>query len=74
MALREFSIPQSQSYKLDKLAFLVTFCSLHVPLRMRFFEQKPLDQKIVMRCGIMNGISIGLLDLSLGFNSIDFYQ
>ncbi|MED6134851.1 UDP-xylose transporter 3 [Stylosanthes scabra] len=53
---------------------LVTFCSLHVALRMRFFEHKPFEQKAVMGFGILNGISIGLLNLSLGFNSVGFYQ
>ncbi|XP_029127032.1 UDP-xylose transporter 3 [Cajanus cajan] len=53
---------------------LVTFCSLHVALKMRFFEHKPFDQKAVMGFGILNGISIGLLNLSLGFNSVGFYQ
>ncbi|KAE9604119.1 hypothetical protein Lal_00002014 [Lupinus albus] len=53
---------------------LVTFCSLHVALKMRFFEHKPFEQKVVMGFGILNGISIGLLNLSLGFNSVGFYQ
>ncbi|OIV98055.1 hypothetical protein TanjilG_09548 [Lupinus angustifolius] len=53
---------------------LVTFCSLHVALKMRFFEHKPFDHKAVMGFGILNGISIGLLNLSLGFNSVGFYQ
>ncbi|PQQ17004.1 putative membrane protein [Prunus yedoensis var. nudiflora] len=53
---------------------LVTFCSLHLVLKMKFFEHKPLDQKTVMGFGILNGISIGLLNLSLGFNSVGFYQ
>ena len=52
----------------------VTFCSLHVALKMRFFEHKPFEQKAVMGFGILNGISIGLLNLSLGFNSVGFYQ
>lgn len=53
---------------------LVTFCSLHVALKLKFFEHKPFDQKAVMGFGILNGISIGLLNLSLGFNSVGFYQ
>ncbi|KAK4273775.1 hypothetical protein QN277_017106 [Acacia crassicarpa] len=53
---------------------LVTFCSLHVALKLRFFEHKPFEQKAVMGFGILNGISIGLLNLSLGFNSVGFYQ
>lgn len=53
---------------------LVTFCSLHVALWMRLFEHKPFDPRAVMGFGILNGISIGLLNLSLGFNSVGFYQ
>ncbi|GAB4827692.1 UDP-xylose transporter 3, variant 2 [Ancistrocladus abbreviatus] len=53
---------------------LVTFCSLHVALRMNLFEHKPFDQRAVLGFGILNGISIGLLNLSLGFNSVGFYQ
>jgi solute carrier family 35 protein E3 len=53
---------------------LVTFCSLHVALWMKFFEHKPFDPKAVMGFGILNGTSIGLLNLSLGFNSVGFYQ
>ncbi|KAI7727901.1 hypothetical protein M8C21_010190 [Ambrosia artemisiifolia] len=53
---------------------LVTFCSLHVALWMKFFEHKPFDSRAVMGFGVLNGISIGLLNLSLGFNSVGFYQ
>lgn len=41
---------------------------------MKFFEHKPFDPKAVMGFGILNGTSIGLLNLSLGFNSVGFYQ
>ncbi|KAM7501719.1 hypothetical protein LguiB_000623 [Lonicera macranthoides] len=53
---------------------LVTFCSLHAALWMKFFEHKPFDPRAVMGFGILNGSSIGLLNLSLGFNSVGFYQ
>lgn len=53
---------------------LVTFCSLHVALWMKWFEHKPFDPRTVMGFGILNGSSIGLLNLSLGFNSVGFYQ
>lgn len=53
---------------------LVTFCSLHLAFKLRFFEHKPFEQKAVVGFGILNGISIGLLNLSLGFNSVGFYQ
>lgn len=53
---------------------LVTFCSLHVALWLKWFEHKPFDPRAVMGFGILNGTSIGLLNLSLGFNSVGFYQ
>ncbi|KAL8144511.1 hypothetical protein V2J09_017543 [Rumex salicifolius] len=53
---------------------LVTFCSLHVALQLKLFEHKPFDRRAVLGFGILNGISIGLLNLSLGFNSVGFYQ
>ncbi|KAF3555448.1 hypothetical protein F2Q69_00012222 [Brassica cretica] len=53
---------------------MVTYCTLHVAYRLNFFENKPIDTKTVVLFGLLNGISIGLLNLSLGFNSIGFYQ
>lgn len=41
---------------------------------MKLFEHKPFDARAVMGFGILNGTSIGLLNLSLGFNSVGFYQ
>lgn len=41
---------------------------------MKFFEHKPIDFQTVIGFGILNGISIGMLNLSLGFNSVGFYQ
>lgn len=41
---------------------------------MKFFEHKPFDPRAVLGFGVLNGISIGLLNLSLGFNSVGFYQ
>ncbi|KAJ7530048.1 hypothetical protein O6H91_15G076500 [Diphasiastrum complanatum] len=52
----------------------VTFCSLHVARWLSLFEHKPFDARTVTGFGILNGISIGLLNLSLGFNSVGFYQ
>ncbi|TQE07258.1 hypothetical protein C1H46_007080 [Malus baccata] len=53
---------------------MVTFGTLHAAQRLKFFESKSSDMKTVMLFGILNGVSIGLLNLSLGFNSIGFYQ
>ncbi|KAG8054937.1 hypothetical protein GUJ93_ZPchr0001g30918 [Zizania palustris] len=43
-------------------------------LQMKLFKNKDLDSKATIGFGILNGISIGLLNLSLGFNSVGFYQ
>ncbi|XP_058101733.1 UDP-xylose transporter 1-like [Magnolia sinica] len=53
---------------------MVTFCTLHVAQRFNVFEPKSTDVKTVMLFGVLNGVSIGFLNLSLGFNSIGFYQ
>jgi solute carrier family 35, member E3 len=52
---------------------LVTFCSLHVALWMKFFGHRPFDSSNAMGFGVLTGICIGLLNLRLGFNS-GFYQ
>ncbi|KAH1082848.1 hypothetical protein J1N35_022609 [Gossypium stocksii] len=53
-----------------------SFQRLAIPLstRLKLFEHKPFDARAVMRFGILNGISIGLLNLSLGFKSVGLYQ
>ncbi|KAL8167820.1 hypothetical protein V2J09_009319 [Rumex salicifolius] len=53
---------------------MVTYCTLHLAQRFNLFESKSVDMKTVVLFGILNGVSIGLLNLSLGFNSIGFYQ
>lgn len=53
---------------------MVTYCTLHLAQRLNFFETKSVDMKTVVLFGILNGVSIGFLNLSLGFNSIGFYQ
>ncbi|KAL5990622.1 UDP-xylose transporter 1 [Asimina triloba] len=53
---------------------IVTFFTLHVAHRFNFFEPKSVDMKTVMLFGVINGVSIGFLNLSLGFNSVGFYQ
>lgn len=53
---------------------MVTYCTLHVANRLNFFDNKKIDMKTVILFGILNGVSIGFLNLSLGFNSIGFYQ
>nr|XP_029123223.1 UDP-xylose transporter 1 isoform X3 [Elaeis guineensis] len=53
---------------------MVTFCTLHVAQCLHLFEPKSIDGKTVAVFGLLNGTSIGFLNLSLGFNSIGFYQ
>ncbi|KAJ4746998.1 Nucleotide/sugar transporter family protein [Rhynchospora pubera] len=53
---------------------MVTFFTLHMAQKLHFFEPKPIDSQTVVLFGLLNGTSIGLLNLSLGFNSIGFYQ
>ncbi|XP_072961878.1 UDP-xylose transporter 1-like [Typha angustifolia] len=52
----------------------VTFCTLHLAQRLRLFEPKAIDTQTVILFGVLNGTSIGLLNLCLGFNSVGFYQ
>ncbi|KAH0469343.1 hypothetical protein IEQ34_000901 [Dendrobium chrysotoxum] len=53
---------------------MVTFFTLYVAQRLRFFEPKAIESQTIILFGLLNGTSIGLLNLSLGFNSIGFYQ
>ncbi|KAL0919526.1 hypothetical protein M5K25_011624 [Dendrobium thyrsiflorum] len=59
-----------RSHNIDKLASFsyILFSSYGL------FEHKPFDSRAVTGFGILNGCSIGLLNLSLGFNSVGFYQ
>ncbi|GBG76879.1 hypothetical protein CBR_g23094 [Chara braunii] len=53
---------------------VVTFLSLSLAKSLRLFEHKPIDKFRVISFGVLNGVSIGFLNLSLGFNSVGFYQ
>lgn len=53
---------------------LVTFIFLHCARWFDFFEHKAMEPRMLVGFGILNGISIALLNLSLGFNSVGFYQ
>nr|XP_025664884.1 UDP-xylose transporter 1-like [Arachis hypogaea] len=68
----QFSIKKATT--LTTWHLMVTFCTLDVAQRLNLFVSKSIDMKTVMLFGILNGISIGFLNLSLGFNSIGFYQ
>ena len=52
----------------------ITFLSLHFARSIGLFEHKAFDTNVVIGFGFLNGASIGLLNLSLGFNSVGFYQ
>eukprot|EP00238_Polyblepharides_amylifera_P000223 CAMPEP_0196573058 /NCGR_PEP_ID=MMETSP1081-20130531/3021_1 /TAXON_ID=36882 /ORGANISM="Pyramimonas amylifera, Strain CCMP720" /LENGTH=274 /DNA_ID=CAMNT_0041890627 /DNA_START=444 /DNA_END=1268 /DNA_ORIENTATION=+ len=41
---------------------------------LKWFEAKSLEFKPLIIFSVLNGISIGFLNLSLGFNSVGFYQ
>jgi solute carrier family 35 protein E3 len=51
---------------------MVTFCSLYEELCVKFFEHKPYDGRAAMGFAMLIGISIGLLNLSLGFSYVGF--
>eukprot|EP00270_Netrium_digitus_P007769 TRINITY_DN2281_c0_g2_i2.p1 TRINITY_DN2281_c0_g2~~TRINITY_DN2281_c0_g2_i2.p1 ORF type:complete len:327 (-),score=46.98 TRINITY_DN2281_c0_g2_i2:355-1335(-) len=53
---------------------IVTFLSLHFARSLRLFEHKAVDLRTVIGFGLLNGSSIGFLNLCLGFNSVGFYQ
>ena len=53
---------------------VVTAVALRFAARAGFVEPKVMDRGALLRFSILNGISIGFLNLSLGFNSVGFYQ
>ncbi|EEC71719.1 hypothetical protein OsI_04250 [Oryza sativa Indica Group] len=66
--------PTSLAYFALKIPRTYLVCLHFAEILMKLFENKDLDPKTIIGFGILNGISIGLLNLSLGFNSIGFYQ
>ena len=59
---------------LTALHMLVTVGALKVAVRSGWLEPKSIDRGPVLRFSIINGTSIAFLNLSLGFNSVGFYQ
>ena len=53
---------------------LVTYYLLHVVRWLKSFEHKPFDTHVVVSFANMNGISTCLINLSLGFIFVGFYQ
>lgn len=47
---------------------------LHCARYLKWFEYKTLELKPLLIFSVLNGASIGFLNLSLGFNSVGFYQ
>jgi len=52
----------------------VTSVFLHVARHLKMFEYKTLEFRPLIIFSVLNGVSIGFLNLSLGFNSVGFYQ
>ena len=59
---------------LTALHMFVTALSLRVAARAGLLDPKPVERRALLRFAILNGVSIGFLNLSLGFNSVGFYQ
>ena len=52
----------------------VTAVALRVAEKMGYVEAKAIERKALVRFSCLNGISVAFLNLSLGFNSVGFYQ
>jgi len=59
---------------LTAMHMVLTAVVLRLASRMGYFERKTVARGEVMKFGILNSASVALLNLSLGFNSIGFYQ
>lgn len=59
---------------LTALHQLVTAAALRVASKAGLLEPKTIDRGALLRFSVLNGVSIGFLNLSLGFNSVGFYQ
>ena len=52
----------------------VTAVALRFAARAKFFQPKPIEKKALVKFAALNGVSVAFLNLSLGFNSVGFYQ
>ena len=59
---------------LTALHQLVTAGALRGAARAGLLEPKVIERGALLRFSVLNGVSIGFLNLSLGFNSVGFYQ
>jgi len=59
---------------LTAMHMVLTALVLRAAARMGYFEKKSVGRAEVVKFGVLNSASIALLNLSLGFNSVGFYQ
>lgn len=59
---------------LTALHMIVTVGALRFAAKIGWVEPKSVDQGALLRFSVLNGVSVGFLNLSLGFNSVGFYQ
>ena len=59
---------------LTAMHMIVTAIALRFAAKYNFLEPKEIERTALLRFSCINGISIAFLNLSLGFNSIGFYQ
>jgi solute carrier family 35, member E3 len=59
---------------LTAMHMIVTAVALRFAAKYNFVEPKEIERVALIRFSFINGISIAFLNLSLGFNSVGFYQ
>jgi solute carrier family 35 protein E3 len=59
---------------LTAMHMIVTAIALRFAAKYNFLEPKEIERTALLRFSFINGISIAFLNLSLGFNSVGFYQ
>ena len=52
----------------------VTAVALRVAARVKLLEPKGIEKRALAKFAALNGVSVAFLNLSLGFNSVGFYQ
>jgi len=59
---------------LTSIHLLVTAVFLRLAARAGWLEPKAIERRALLQFSVVNGVSIGFLNLSLGYNSVGFYQ
>ena len=59
---------------LTAMHMVLTATVLRAAARMGYFERKSVGRGEMVKFGALNSASVALLNLSLGFNSVGFYQ